>query len=193
MVDIKFTTLDLAADGSLSNGGSSLTYKAQLFVYNRALGHFQGYIPPEAYLLGRGWRQSKRGSTLRGTSCVERLGRCRMSEVINGRTLEDWADSATEWMRRIRSEGSTWGVLPEPSVPELWPNMGDISDFPWHSAKSYIGKSLCDLTLLWQVGPDKRDRAHKFGIKSWKDSRLTPGTMGIKGINTAPTLQSSLR
>ena len=54
----------------------------------------------------------------------------------------------------------------------------------------HIGKSLSDLTLLWQVGPDKRDRAHKSGVKSWKDPRLTPEFLGIQGPNAAQTLRS---
>ena len=69
VVDIKFTTLDLLAGGEISNGGSKLAYKAQLFVYNRALGRLQGYEPSRSYLLGRGWSQRRRpGRQLHGTA-----------------------------------------------------------------------------------------------------------------------------
>ena len=123
-------------------------------------------------------------------SIVYRLAPCGMTEAIGGQPLEDWVDCASAWLRKVRSEGVKWEILPEPSVPELWPNMGDVSDFPWHAAKNNIGKSLSDLTLLWQVGSDKRDRAHKFGVKSWKDPRLTPGLLRLRGANTASTLRS---
>ena len=124
---------------------------------------------------------------------MERLAPCNMSEFIAGKRIGDWVDSAVEWVRKVRREGGAWEVLPEPSVPELWPNMGDTSDFPWHAAKAYIGKSLSDLTLLWQVGPDKRDNAHRLGVKSWKDPRLTPGLLGIRGSHTGPTLRSIIK
>ena len=45
----------------------------QLYVYNRALGRLQGYAPPTAFLLGRGWKQTVRGVTCRGTNAFERL------------------------------------------------------------------------------------------------------------------------
>ena len=63
VVDTKFATLHLNADGSeVANGGSGSAFKAQLYVYNRMLGRLQGFEPPESYLLGRGWeRTSKRG------------------------------------------------------------------------------------------------------------------------------------
>ena len=54
VVDIKYTTLSLLASGKLSNSGSPVAYKVQVHVYNRALGRVQGYVPPAAFLLGRG-------------------------------------------------------------------------------------------------------------------------------------------
>jgi len=67
VVDIKFTGLHLAASGELGNGASGLAYKAQLFLYNRALGSAQGLIPPAAFLLGRSWEQGEDG----GRGCFE--------------------------------------------------------------------------------------------------------------------------
>ena len=69
VVDIKFTGLHLAASGELGNGGSGLAYKAQLFLYNRALGSAQGLLPPAAFVLGRSWEQREDG----GRGFFERL------------------------------------------------------------------------------------------------------------------------
>ena len=66
VVDIKYTTLRLLAGGGLSNSGSSPAYKVQLHIYNRALARIQGYLPPRAFLLGRGWTQTKKGQEPRG-------------------------------------------------------------------------------------------------------------------------------
>jgi len=190
VVDVKFTTLDLLASGEVGNEGSTPAYKAQLFVYNRALGRLQGYCPPRAFLMGRGWRQRQKGETLRGTSCMERLGPVTMDGVVGKRSIDDLVDSAANWIRRVRAEGKDWKVLPEPSIRELWPNTGDVSDFPWHAAKSYIATTLSDLTLLWQVGPDKRDNAQAAGLKNWRDPKLTAGVLGVTGAKQAPVLQA---
>ena len=68
IVDIKFSTLHLKVGRSLGNGGSSPAYKGQIYVYTRALGALQGYLPPLAYGLGRGWEQTIKGETLRGSN-----------------------------------------------------------------------------------------------------------------------------
>src|SRR3990170_1940052 len=94
---------------------------AQVWVYNEALGRIQGYRPPAAYLLGRRW---KTGWT-RGESCFERLARVdhdAIGDQQTGATLADLTGEAIDWIRRMRAEGAAWRVLPEPSVPELYPN-----------------------------------------------------------------------
>ena len=73
IVDSKFATLDLLAGGELGNIGSAPAYKVQVFLYNRALGRLQGYEPQEAFLLGRGWEQKRKGETTRVHSCMDRL------------------------------------------------------------------------------------------------------------------------
>ena len=61
VVDTKFTTLHLNASGSeVANQGSTLPYKAQLYLYNRMLGRLQGFEPPKSYLLGRGWEREQK-------------------------------------------------------------------------------------------------------------------------------------
>jgi predicted RecB family nuclease len=57
VVDVKFTTLSLLKDGHVS--GSQAHYMAQVWLYNEALGLMQGFEPPAAYLLGRGWSNKR--------------------------------------------------------------------------------------------------------------------------------------
>ncbi len=66
VVDIKFTTLHLNAAGFVGNQGSGPAYKAQMHIYGRALAALQGYAPPLAYLLGRGWEQKVKGDAAPG-------------------------------------------------------------------------------------------------------------------------------
>ena len=52
--DIKYSTLNLAANGKfILNNPKFNAYKSQLYIYNEALGHMQGYTPTETYIIGR--------------------------------------------------------------------------------------------------------------------------------------------
>lgn len=139
VVDVKFTTLRLLVSGGIQSSGSSRAYKAQLYIYSRALGRLQGYTPRAAYILGRSWRGTVDRKTVRGSTCMERLGRVPQDSTV-GRdaTLEGMTNEAVEWVRRVRVEGMHWSVTPEPSVPQLKPNMRNQSDSPWTSAKREI-------------------------------------------------------
>jgi hypothetical protein len=193
VVDVKFTTLHLAAGGTLANQGSSPAYKVQLYIYNQALGRLQGIEPDASYLLGRGWEQTIKGVTLRGFSCVERLAPMPQSGTLaKSHTIADAATAACEWMRELRRDGAAWRILPDPTRPELYPNFGNQQDGPWHSAKRRIAEELEDLTLLWQVGVPGRKRGHAAGVFRWRDPRCTPAAVGVTGDKRPAVLQALL-
>ncbi len=183
VVDIKFTTLHLRVGGEIGANGSSPAYKVQLYLYNRALGRLQGYAPPVAYLLGRGWEQTVRGQKKISRNAVDRLGPVHMDP-----TLGSDADLAVAWVRRVRREGHAWSPLPQPSVPELRPDMTGDADFPWATVKKHIGEQLQDPTLLWNVGRDRRDVAVEAGITSWTDPRINTSVLDFKPSNRQSTL-----
>ena len=185
VVDAKFTTLHLLASGEVGNGGSAPAYKAQLAIYNRALGRLQGYAPPRAFLLGRGWEQTRKGDSTHVRNAMNRLGPVSVDVALLAQ-----ADTAADWQRRVRREGAAWDVLPTPSIPELWPPKG--GDWPWGDAVKRISKELDDLTQLWQVSGKKRDDAVRQGITSWRDPRVTAASLGVNGPGTAPALQAIL-
>ena len=132
VVDIKFGTLGLLAGGDLNNAGSAPAYKVQIFNYNQALGRLQGFEPPTSFLLGRGWTQGKD----RGSNCLDRLVPVQQAGAPPGkRLISGVAAEAIAWVRKTRTEGVKWRVLPEPSTPELYPNASNNEDGPWHHAK----------------------------------------------------------
>ena len=186
VVDVKFTTLHLLAAGGVGNSGSAPAHKAQLYVYNRALGRLQGYTPPTAFLLGRGWQQTVKRVTSRSTNAMDRLGPVSMGDDVRVQV-----EAARDWLRRVRQEGADWSPLPSPTVPELWPKASD-EVFPWDEAVSHIANSLSELTQLWWVGPDKRDVAHRNRVFSWRDAQATAASLGVTGATTQPTLQAIL-
>jgi hypothetical protein len=177
VVDIKFATLRLLKDGGL--GADSLDVMTQAWIYNEALGRVQGFTPPAAYVAGRAWRQSG----ARGDRCWEKLARVPRETFVRSRDEDLGAVVARglAWVRRLRTEGAEWRVLPIPSVPELWPNMKATSDFPWHTAKAEIAAKLAELTILPRVNAELRAAAHAVGVTRWDDSRTSARLLGVDG------------
>lgn len=193
VVDVKFTTLHLNRDGDLDNGGSSPAYKAQLQTYNAALGRVQGFTPPHAYLLGRGWQQHRGGENVRVNQAFDRLARVPQDGTLaRGRRIDAAVAEARAWVRRLRAEGETWDVSPVPTIPELHPNLANDRDGAWHRAKRSIAARLEDPGLLWHVGTAGRRAAITAGVHRWSDPRLTPALVGLSG-RQAQVLDAVLR
>ena len=189
-VDIKYTTLRFAAGGGLTSSGSAAAYKTQAAIYNRALGAMQGYLPPLAFLMGRSWQQRQRNQTNRGSGCLERLAPLAAGDRCGAVTAEAAADAAVAWIRQLRSEGAGWDPV-EGSVPELRPNAG-ADNAPWNDAVSRILEATEDLTRLWQIGPQRRDKAAAKGLTRWTDPAVTPESLGMTKPKTVSTLRKIL-
>lgn len=216
VVDTKFTTLHLNAKGTeLANKGSAPAYKAQLYIYNRMLGRLQGFEPLASFLLGRGWELKSRGNTYRGANAMERLGPIPQNgNVANRVAIADDVENALRWVRRVRTDGRDWQLLPKPSVPELYPNMSNIDDGDmmleirpaevepgveqdksidqWIGVKKWLADQLKELTQLWRVGVPGRKKAHEVGIYCWDDPQIAPATVGVDGNTYGPTLEQIL-
>ena len=216
VVDTKFTTLHLNASGTeLANEGSAAAYKAQVYIYNRMLGRLQDFEPPESYLLGRGWQRTQSGDTYRCPNAMAQLGPVPQNgTVANGFLIANAVEDALRWIRKVRTEGQDWQLQPQPSVPELYPNMSNADDANmmletgpaelepgygeeesaarWAGAKKWLADELKELTQLWQVGVGKRKDAHAVGIYRWDDPKITPTAVGVTGQKTGPTLAQIL-
>lgn len=211
VVDIKYATIAMNAKGSeVANIGSLQAYKAQLHIYNRALGRLQGYLPPRAFLLGRGWLNKNR----RVENAFDRLLPVQhYGDVANGRPIAGAVAEGAVWLRRLRAEGGQWTLDPAPSARELYPNMsrvdsGDIMPdedarrvsedgavkMPdrWVSVKRDLGARIKELTALWWVGAQRRIVAHDNGVYRWDEPGLQPEDVGVKGAKQAPVLAEIL-
>jgi hypothetical protein len=176
-VDLKFHTFELTADGHVGTSPVQLAYAVQVWLYTDVLGRLQGYLPPAGYLIGRTWKQ---GDDI-GDGCLDRLARVDIDRWLANRhlTIGDVAQDAVAWIRRVRAEGGNWRVLPEPSIPELYPHARNAEDAPWHAAKNEIAKALRELTLLPGMNRERRRMAHAAGIKRWDHPGVTAARLGI--------------
>ena len=181
VVDIKFMTLQFGRAGHTSRYHTA--GMVQCWIYNRALGAIQGYTPPFSYLLGRAWLQGDQ----RGTSCFDRLARIPQDDE----TLAGIAGKAVDWIRVLRKLGSGWDLFP-PTRPELYPNMKNAQDFPWHHGKKTYAGQIGELTQLWRVTPRRRRLAHAAGITRLDDPRLTAAVLGFPDNKQGRTLDAIL-
>ena len=79
----------------------------------------------------------------------------------------------------MRADGAAWHVLPEPSVPELYPHARNTRDAPWHREKRQIATQLGELTLLPAMNPERRRAAHARGIRRWDQPGVTALVLGV--------------
>jgi len=87
--------------------------------------------------------------------------------------------------------GKKWQLVP-PSRRELYPNMNNAMDAPWHRAKCDIADTIGELTSLWMVGVNNRNKAITSGIVSWRDLKCTAAVLNINGTR-APVLNAILK
>ena len=67
---------------------------------------------------------------------------------------------------------------------------GSVSQ--WEGVKKWLADELKEVTQLWQVGVNKREDAHSYGIYRWDDPRLSPTVVGITGPKQEPVLRQLL-
>lgn len=184
VVDIKFKTLPLKADGiHLLNDGPIKAYKSQLCIYNEALGRTQGYRPSAAFIMGWQWKYTCKNVEYRGDNCFDRLG--RIDYVRSDEIYVEKTEEAIEWILNVRQNSGKWDLSKTPLPHEqLYPNMCNRYDYPYHKIKKDFAKDIDEISLVWKCGPKQRKIAHEKGIYSWKDPRCTPEALGINGVYT---------
>lgn len=184
VIDIKWTTMYLCSNGrTLRNSQRFPAYKGQLAIYNSAIGLMQGYTPSEAYILSKSWNLN--GGQDEGHNCFTQLGIIDFEE-FDKKYIKETHD-AIKWVRNVRYNGSKWSCN-KPSIPELYPNMCNRYDTPYHGVKRDLSDKLRELTQLWNVGVKHRKIAHTNGIYSWDDPKCSSENMGIHGKKIGPVI-----
>ena len=178
VIDIKFSTLPLRADGiHLLNSGHYPAYKAQIYVYNEIVGEIQGYTPNYAFIMGRRWHYTQRDVNHQNYTCLDRLGRVDFSGV--DKAYPERVNEAIEWVRDVRQNGSAWSINP-PSRRELYPNMC-VDSGKWNIEKERIAADIGEITNVWYLSTKHRNTGLLADIKSWRDERCTAANLKFGG------------
>lgn len=185
IVDVKYSTLKMRTDNiHLTNSGNMAVYKAQMYIYQRALAKLQGYDPKCTYLLGRNWSMVKMGTKHYGKGPFEKLGSINFHDDKLDKPIIAKTEEAVKWIRKLRTEGMFWTLYPKPSVYELYPNMANKQDAAWHEKKKELAEKIHEITNVWYCGVKQRKRAHDIGITEWSDPELNAEKMGFKKRKT---------
>lgn len=177
VIDIKWSNMKIRANGfTLENNDRFPCYKGQLTIYNAALGLLQGYTPNNAYIMAKSW--SNRSQNTSDHNCFSKLGHI---DFLNyDKEYIKHSFDAIKWIRNVRKNGVGWSCI-MPSVNELYPNMCNKYDSPYHSVKQELATINNEITHIWMVGPKNRQIAHSKGIMSWDDKRCNSKILGFKG------------
>ena len=92
------------------------------------------------------------------------------------------------------TNGAEWNPLDVGNMkPELYPNMSNRHDHPWHDVKEKLAEKTGEISQLWMCGPVQRKAAHARGIFNWQDKKCTPASLDVTGAKTAPILNEILK
>ena len=72
-----------------------------------------------------------------------------------------------EWISQLHSNGHNWSLSNSNMKKELYPNMVNQDDFPWHSVKTQLASKIKEITLLYHCGVKQREHAFQHGLYQW--------------------------
>ena len=195
VIDIKMSNLLLTSNGKyITNNKIYKAYKAQVLVYNTALSHLQDYFPSQSYLLGRS--SHNYDNSLYFNDCLSSISSVDFKENDKDKEFITKLEKAIEWHNILKilpivsrndnlmdtSDDSNLNInlktkwnweeieilLPEYFQFNLRPNMKNKYDYQWKDAKKEIARDREELTLLWNCGIAKRNKALLMGITDFK-------------------------
>jgi hypothetical protein len=124
-----------------------------------------------------------------GYDCFQLLG-CVTYDEFDKQYIDETI-KAIEWVRRVRNNWYNWSCYP-PSVPELYPNMNNKNDAPYHKVKKQIAEKIHEITEIYMVSVKHRHNAHGKKIFGWNNPKCTSENLGIYGKKIGPIVDAIL-
>ncbi len=159
IINIKYISLTLK-NGLIVNTGNIMSHKSELIVCNNALMSILGYVPDKIYMIGRKYKSKNITGPFENIGMIDIMS---YDYDIVCKTYESIA-----WLKDLKENGENWDIY-RPHRNELYPNMSNMFDYPWHNLKKQIAKNIGEITLLWNCGIKERNMAHMNNIYRWED------------------------
>lgn len=179
-IDIKNSTIELNKDGKyVLNSGNLPFYKVQLLLYTQALSNIFNINIKKSFLLGKRYHW---GTKYYENNSLAKLGVIDY-ENIDFSYYEKFNNSLL-WINNVRNNGNKWKLLPQPSIPELYPNMKNKNDSFWRPIKNQLANKINEITQIWNVGVKHRNIAHSKKIYNWKNKKCNSKILGFSEEST---------
>jgi hypothetical protein len=176
VIDIKHSTIPLKADGiHILNSESIPAYKGQLYIYTLDLNKVQGININKAYIWGKKYNWESKKITI--NKFLNKLGVIDY-DLIDSEYVTQ-TKNAIEWIKTMKSEGSTWTLLPLPCRKELFPNMKNEKDGEYRKIKNQLNNEIKEITSIFYCGIKNREKAHLQQVFKWTDPRCTSKVLGF--------------
>jgi len=145
VVDIKISTIEFLKCGTISRNKLMMVYAAQLFIYNKILENLffeqteidTPFFQPNVFLLSP---RVKIGDSII-LDGKQNIAKIDLNNDMNTKTkiLSVEIRKALNWLIEVYANGESWDIL-IPHRDELYPNMKNTEDYPWHNVKSILAK-----------------------------------------------------
>ena len=186
VIDIKFTTLTLKADGEhILNTHFFPSYKSQLYIYDNALKNIQNCSLETSFILGRRSTYTKTKDntsyTYISNDPFKRLGKIDYTNI--DKDVIETTKDALYWIREMREKGESWDYM-NPENENMYPNMKKKNkDLFVEMKKEELANQINEITKIWGCGYSKRELALSFGISSYTDKKLSAELLQFKNKN----------
>ncbi len=192
IVDIKHSTIQLNCNQTFIKDINSIpAYKGQILIYNRILSNILGYEPKYGFILSKKINYTKNNILYSSDNFMENIS------VIDYKGLDKnyniITNKAIDWLKRMRTLGHNWKLLPNPSVNELYPNMKNDKDDGYRNIKSDLANNINEITNIWWCSYKKRQLAHSKRVFSWDNKKFNAELIDIKDLKVATTLNNILK
>ena len=89
--------------------------------------------------------------------------------------------NAVQWLNRLRKNDLQ--LYPKPSCIELYPNMNNKQS-SWESEKKKLAEKIKEMTLIWKISYEERNRLISIGINTWDNLYLIKNLYEFRNSDT---------
>ena len=154
----------------ISNTYNVFYNKCGLYAFNSAL---RKYVNRNNYyfLFGKDYKYNNQ--LLNKRECI--------GLVIFDNIYRDKINNSLNWLDRLKENKLI--LFPNPSSIELYPNMNNKQSC-WENEKKKLAHKLKEITLIWRISYEDRNRLISMGITEWDNPYLLNNLYELKDTNT---------
>ena len=191
VVDCKWSSVCLRIDGSIMTNQTMNANKCQLAIYTNCLNKMQNSNITLAFIIAKSISTRDRKF---------KYGPLEVPGVVDySRKDKNFITVATEaiqWIYDLKTDGMNW-KLPTPSTlqttrPELFPNMKNSNDEPYHQLKKTLADEIGEITSIWNCGIRNRRNAFMKNVYTWRDNACTASLLGFSNGKLKPLINNVL-